>query len=110
MRSDAELYSDRFRQVDTDRDGLEGSIKFMDGSPKVYNRAVTGQELQLEIVDHDMVNILSDKQNLICASDTYFNPDNQRCSRYPFSGGGGEVCGCVTCHLIDAVAWWDITP
>ena len=37
-RTDAELYSQRFNQIKDD-DNLAGNLKFMDGSPFIFNAA-----------------------------------------------------------------------
>ena len=74
-RSDAQLYSYRFNQAELQYD-LQGNIKFMDGSFDVYNEADTNtngprypkNEPTMELLETDL-------SNIICATDTYFNPE-----------------------------------
>jgi len=74
-RTDAELYSFRFNQV-SGQDSLAGNLQFMDGSPYIKNAAdnnISG--LQFANIEPGMQLIASDGQNIICATDTYFDPD-----------------------------------
>lgn len=76
VRTDAELYSYRFNQVDVQED-LEGNLKFMDGSSDVYNSAdidTSGPKYPKN--EPGMQLLPTDTNNIICATDTYFNPEN----------------------------------
>lgn len=85
MRSDAELYSYRFHQVPISED-LAGNLKFMDGNPNIYNNALINRRgLKFAVLEPQMELRETDGQNLICATDTYFNPVDQMCSRNPYS-------------------------
>ena len=84
-RSDAELYSNRFNQVEN-QDDLEGNLKFMDGSQDVYNSAESNTNGPVYPKNEAAMKLLpTDLSNIICAPDTYFNPENQKCTRYPFT-------------------------
>ena len=84
-RSDADLYSYRFNQV-TNSPDLAGNLKFIDGNPFVKNTADTNiNGIQFANIEPDMQLIPSDKQNIVCAVDTYFDPEKQLCTRYPYS-------------------------
>lgn len=61
----------------------------MDGSPFVYNSAENNVGgVKFATVQPRMLLGQSDNQNLICASDTYFSPMEQKCTRYPFTKEG----------------------
>lgn len=85
-RTDAELYSKRFNQINRDAD-LAGNLKFMDGNPYIFNSADTSNAGGIEFanIEPNMLLSKSDKKNLICASDTYFDPIAQSCTRYPYT-------------------------
>lgn len=71
---------------------LAGNLQFMDGSPFVFNNAennVGGVKFASE--QPNMLLTKSDGLNLICASDTYFNPLDQRCTRYPYTKHGISI-------------------
>ena len=67
-------------------DDLSGNLKFMDGNPYVINNAeiVTGGT-QFANIEPDMKLLARDPTNVICATDTYFDPSVQRCTRFPYS-------------------------
>ena len=74
-RSDAELFSFRFNQAPL-QDNLEANIKFMDGSFDVYDAAETNAGGPRYPKNEPKMKLLTtDLSNIICATDTYFNPD-----------------------------------
>lgn len=73
-RSDSELYSYRFNQVVAPQQDLAGNLKFMDGNPDIYNSA---DLTTFPVIEPGMQLIESDGKNIICATDTYFNPKTQ---------------------------------
>ena len=88
-RTDTELYSYRFSQVTAPQADLAGSLKFMNGSPFIFNEAdsSSSSSLQFANFEKDLTLIKSSGEpnplkpdlvlydtNIICASDTYFSP------------------------------------
>jgi len=59
----------------------------MDGNPYIFNSADTSNAGGIEFanIEPNMLLSKSDKKNLICASDTYFDPIAQSCTRYPYT-------------------------
>lgn len=55
----------------------------MDGNPDIYNSA---DLTTFPVIEPGMQLIESDGKNIVCATDTYFNPTIQKCSRYPYPG------------------------
>lgn len=84
-RTDAELYSKRFTQIEKD-ENLAGNLKFMDGNPYIFNSAGSNTGgIEFANIEPNMILSKSDKTNLICASDTYFDQNAQSCTRYPYT-------------------------
>ena len=76
MRTEQELYSYRFRQVDAQPE-LSLNAKMMDGSRLVINEAVVDELGDLtkavEPVGYQLV--ASNFENLVCPAFTFFNPE-----------------------------------
>ena len=86
-RTDAQIFSFRFNQVETPLDDLAGNLKFMDGNPYIFNTADLGVSgLQFANIEPGMQLLPTDNKNTICATDTYFDYAIQKCSRYPYAG------------------------
>ena len=83
-RTDADILSYRFNQVKAQKN-LAGNLKFMDGSPYIKNSAENNVNgVKFAAIESTMKLKPSDGKNIICATDTYFEPKNQVCTRYPF--------------------------
>lgn len=68
------MYSYRFNQVPIS-DDLACNLKFMDGNPNIYNNALLNKPgLKFAVIEPSMELRATDGQNLICATDTYFDP------------------------------------
>lgn len=64
----------------------------MDGSFDVYNAADTNTNGPRYPKNEPSMNLLpTDLTNIICASDTYFNYDLQKCTRYPYTANPSIV-------------------
>ena len=75
-RSDAELFSKRFNQV-LAQPALSCNLKFMDGSRDVYNAAQIDFSGPTYPKNEQTMKLLpTDLSIIVCATDTYFNPDN----------------------------------
>ena len=92
MRTEQELYSYRFRQVDAQPE-LSLNAKMMDGSRLVINEAVVDELGDLtkavEPVGYQLV--ATDFENLVCPAFTFFNPEQQTCSRLPYAKRKDDV-------------------
>ena len=82
VRSDAEIYSKRFIQVDKSP-SLKANFKFIDGSPFVYNQVT--ETRNEAVLPRSMELVQSDNQNVVCPTVTYFDVGKQSCSSYPYS-------------------------
>ena len=61
----------------------------MDGNPYIFNSADSNVEgIEFATIEPRMILAQSDLTNLICASDTYFDPFEQKCTRYPYTKDG----------------------
>lgn len=83
VRSDGELHTNRFVQANPADENLQVNFRFMDGNTWVINQA--GSDLNSFATTNQMKLIKSDDKNVICSGDTFFNPKNQECTRYPFN-------------------------
>ena len=64
----------------------------MDGNPYIFNSAdqnLFGNEFAN--IEPKMLMDKPDLKNLICASDTYFDPEVRKCTRYPYSEKGISI-------------------
>jgi hypothetical protein len=84
-RTDTELMSYRFKQVEA-QESLAGNMKFMDGSPYIKNSATINLSgMQFASFEPNMQLLPSDGTNIICGTDTYFDPVIQECTRFPYT-------------------------
>jgi len=68
------------------QEDLEGNLKFMDGNRDVYNTADTNTSgPKYPKNEPNMQLLATDTSNIICATDTYFNPGVRECTRYPYT-------------------------
>jgi len=64
----------RFNQVEA-QETLAGNLKFMDGNPYIKNSAeINISGVQFASLEPDMQLLPSDGKNIICGTDTYFDP------------------------------------
>ena len=74
-RSDAEVFSFRFNQAQLSED-LCANLKFMDGSFDVYNDAETNSSgPRYPKTEPTMKLKPTDRYNIVCSVDTYFNAE-----------------------------------
>ena len=58
----------------------------MDGNPYVINNAeIVSGGIQFANIEPNMILEARDGSNIICATDTYFDPSKQKCTRFPYS-------------------------
>jgi hypothetical protein len=61
-------------------------LKFMDGNRDVYNTADTNVSGPRYPKNEPSMQLLkTDLTNIICATDTYFDPAVRQCTRYPYT-------------------------
>ena len=82
-RTDKEIFKERFLQT-ASGDRLKVSFKLIDGSPLVLNSASSNSTKV--IVPQNVEFVPSDKENVVCPAESYFDVRTQVCTNYPYTG------------------------
>ena len=86
-----DLYTFRTRQVPISED-LKVNLRLMDGNPEPCNYGEKTGRSQLEMAKSTGVTFMkSDGDNIVCASDMYFNSKKKKCTTFPFASNSMPI-------------------